>query len=190
MKATPLVSGILCAMAWWITVYCRAPVSALTPAQLLAGIRDQDRSAPAGVDYRTLAEHYDIDDAAMIDAALDVLRVRPAGSSGLDCEVCHRPEEDARPIVVHCWSDPERVAEEVTEAEAGRSPPTEALARLRTSKEIVAIELGFSQLEDMGIVLAYEIARWLAQKGNGLVVDDDDCWLAVEGGGSGRWVDP
>jgi hypothetical protein len=174
-------------MAWWLTVYCRKPVAALTPAQLLAGIRDEDRSAPAGVDYWTLAEHYDIEDEAVVDAALDVLRVRGAGATGLDCEVHYQPEDDRRPIVVHCWSEPERVAEELAEAEEGRSPPPAALERLQASKEIVGIELGFSQLEDMGIVLAYEIARWLAQKGDGLVVDDDDQWLAVEGGG---WVDP
>jgi hypothetical protein len=79
------------------------------------------------------------------------------------------------------------VAEELEEAEEGRAPPPGALPWLRATKEIVAVELGFSQLEDMGIVLAYEIARWLAQKGDGLVVDDDDCWMMVEGGG---WVDP
>jgi hypothetical protein len=174
-------------MAWWLTVYCRKPVSALAPAELLAGLRDEDRSAPAGVDYWTLAEHFGIEDEAVVDAALDVLRVRGDDAKGLGCEVYYRPEADARPIVVHCWTEPERVAEELEEAEEGRAPPTGVLPRLRATKEIVGIELGFSQLEDMGIVLAYELARWLAQKGDGLVVDDDDCWMAVEGGG---WVDP
>jgi len=175
-------------MAWWLTVYCRRPVSALTPQQLLAGLRDQDREAPAGVDYWTLAEHFGIEDEAVVDAALDVLRVRDASATGLDqLELSYRPDADARPIVVHCWTEPERVAEELEEAQEGRSPPPEALPRLRATKEIVGIELGFSQLEDMGIVLAYELARWLVQKGKGLVVDDDDCWMTVDGGG---WVDP
>jgi hypothetical protein len=35
--------------------------------------------------------------------------------------------------------------------------------------------------EDMGVVLAYEIARRIAQRGDGLEVDDD-CWMMVEGG--------
>jgi hypothetical protein len=175
-------------MAWWLTIYCRKPVSMLTPEQLLAGLRDEDREAPAGVDYWTLAEHYGIEDEAVVDAALDVLRVRGGDTIGLDVvEVCYRPQVDARPIVVHCWTAPERVAEELQEAQEGRAPPPEALARLRTIREVVGIELGFSQLEDMGIVLAYEVARWLTQKGDGVVVDDDDCWMAVEGGG---WVDP
>jgi hypothetical protein len=174
-------------MPYWITVYCRTPVSSLAPAELLAGIRDEDPGAPAGVDYWTLAEGFGIEDEDVVDAALDVLRVRPERARGLACEVCHRPELDARPIVVHCWSEPERVAEEIQEAEENREPPPAALERLRASREVVGLELGFSQLEDMGIVIAYEIARWLAQKGEGLVADDDDQWFSVEGG---AWADP
>lgn len=174
-------------MPYWITVYCRTPVSSLTPAELLAGIRDEDPSAPAGVDYWTLAEGFGIEDEEVVDAALDVLRVRPEQARGLDCEVCYRPEADARPIVVHCWREPERVAEEIQEAEENRSPPPEALPRLRASREVVGLELGFSQLEDMGIVIAYELARWLAQKGDGLVADDDDQWLSAK---VGAWAEP
>lgn len=173
-------------MAWWLTVYCRRPVSGLAPAQLLAGIRGEDHETLAGVDYWTLAEGFGIEDEAVVDAALDLLRVRESGATGLDCEVCYRPEVDARPIVVHCWSAPTRVGEELAEAEEGRSPPPTALPRLREAQEVVGIELGFSQLEDMGVVIAYEIARWLAQRGDGLVADDDDQWMAVE---DGRWVD-
>jgi hypothetical protein len=173
-------------MAWWLTVYCRKPVSGITPAQLLAGIRDEDRTAPAGVDYYTLAEHHDIDDQAVVDAALASLRVQGTGS-GPDCEVRYLPDEDVRPIVLHCWTTPERVAEELDEAKEGREVPPGALGRLKATKEIVAIELGFSQLEDMGIVLAYELGRYLAQKGSWILVDDDNNWMAVKDGG---WVDP
>lgn len=176
-------------MAWWLTVYCRRPVSALAPELLLAGIQGRDSEALAGVDYWTLAEGFGIEDEAVVDAALDVLRVRGDEALGLlsGCEISYRPEVDARPIVVHYWTDPARVAEELAEAEEGRSPPPGALARLRASTEVVGIELGFSQLEDMGIVIAYELARWLAQRGDGLVVDDDDRWMVVQDGG---WADP
>lgn len=174
-------------MAWWLTVYCRKPVSDITPAQLLAGLRAEDRSAPAGVDYYTLAEQHDIDDHAMVDAALASLKVHGTGASGPDCEVRYQPEEDVRPIVLHHWTEPDRVAEELEEAAEGRSVPPRALGRLRAAKEVVGIELGFSQLEDMGIVLAYELGRYLAQKGEGLVVDDDNNWFAVK---DGVWVDP
>lgn len=175
-------------MPYWITVYCRTPVSSLTPTELLAGICGEDPSALAGVDYWTFAEGFGIEDEEVVDAALDVLRVRPGRERGLECEVCYQPELDARPIVVHCWSEPERVAEEIHEAEENRSPPSAAIERLRASREVVGLELGISQLEDMGIVIAYEIARWLAQKGDGLVADDDDQWFRIERGGG--WEPP
>ena len=39
-----------------------------------------------------------------------------------------------------------------------------------------------ARLTDMGVVLAYELARWLAQKGDGVIVDDDNRWQFVEDG--------
>lgn len=38
----------------------------------------------------------------------------------------------------------------------------------------------------MGIVIAYEVTRWLVQLGGGLVVDDDDEWREVK---YGVWVE-
>ena len=32
------------------------------------------------------------------------------------------------------------------------------------------------------VVLAYERARWLAQKGDGVIVDDDNHWHCIEAG--------
>ena len=159
-------------------------MAGLGPSDLLAGVRDQDRDAPAGVDYWTLAEDYGIDDTAVVDAALNLLRVQPNGE-GLDCELRYQAEDDARPVVVHVWDEPGRVAEELEEAKDGRDPPAGIMERLGKTKVIVGIELGFSQLEDMGVVLAYEVARWLAQRGDGLIVDDDNAWQSVRDGG---WV--
>ena len=59
---------------------------------------------------------------------------------------------------------------------------TQIREHLRTIKGIVAVEPGFSQLEDMGIAFAYEIARWFAQSHNGLIRGDDDNWLRTVDG--------
>lgn len=63
-----------------------------------------------------------------------------------------------------------------------RSPPEAVHARLAKTKEIVALELGFPMLEDMGVVIAFELARYLAQKGDGLIVDDEDQWQETQDG--------
>lgn len=173
-------------MAWWLTVYCRESVAGLADEQLAAGLRGGDPDAPAGVDYLTLAEDYDLDEHE-VEAALEQLAIVRVGDGPLDVELRYRPEADARPIVVHRWHEPARVAEEIEEAFDNREPPDEAHAWLRACREVVGIELGFSQLDDMGLVIACELARYLAQKGDGVIVDDEGEWFAVEDGG---FVDP
>ena len=76
------------------------------------------------------------------------------------------------------WSERAQVAEELAELEE-REPPAGAADVLAQCTEIVAIELGFPMLENMGIVIATEVARYYAQRGRGLIVDDDDQWFEV-----------
>jgi hypothetical protein len=163
-------------MPSWITIYCRKSVAALSAEQVRAGMVDQDPSASAGADYLTLAESYDVDEAE-VKPALANLRV---SGEGLDLEVQYR--EAGRPIVVHHWATVGRVKEELEEALEVRAPPESVRERLAQTTEIVALELGFSMLEDMGVVLAYELARYIAQKGDGLIVDDDNVWQDVDDG--------
>lgn len=172
-------------MAWWFTVYCATNVGELSPAQVLAGLRDQDPTASAGVDYDTLAEGYGIDDEAAVATAVSSLRFGEASRSGVDGDLHYQPGDGARPLVLHHWTTAERVAEELEEAEDGRQIPAAAVQRLRATKAIVAVELGYSQLEDMGIVIATELVRYLVQKSGGLAVDDDDQWFDVR---DGAWI--
>lgn len=171
-------------MAWWLTVYCRSSVASLDAQQLADGLRNRDPKAPAGVDYAELAEEYEIAEDDM-NEALAQLSVLAVSNKPLDVEI--RYGAKARPIVVHLWSDPARVAEELDETHDGREPPDGALPYLEACREIVGIELGFSQLDDMGLVLACELARYLAQKGDGIFVDDNNEWYAVE---DGEFTDP
>lgn len=163
-------------MPAWITIYCRKSLAPLEAEQVRAGLRDQDPSASAGGDYLMLAEARGVPEE-LVKPALALLRVT---GQGLDLEVQYR--EAGRPIVTHHWVSAERVKEELDEAAEVRAPPESVRARLSETTEIVALELGFSMLEDMGVVLAYELARYLAQKGDGLIVDDDNLWQDVEAG--------
>jgi hypothetical protein len=176
----------LTVMAWWMTVYCRKSVAQLDAQQLLDGLRDRDPEASAGVDYALLAEVHELDEDDA-DEALEHLEVVTTGPRPLDVEIRYRSNPDARPIVVHLWDAPERVAEELEETLEGREPPEGALPYLSACREVIGIELGFGQLEDMGIVFASELARYLAQKGDGVIVDDENQWFAVADGG---FVDP
>ena len=47
---------------------------------------------------------------------------------------------------------------------------------------VIGIELGFSQLEDMGVVFAYEVARWFGEHRGGLIKGDEDNWSLIDCG--------
>lgn len=168
-------------MAWWLTVYCRKPVSHLSVDAVRKGLLDEDPSAPAGGDYLTLAEQYEVDEET-VKPALKALELKSVSDSLLHLEISYRLPRELRPIVVHVWNTPERLAEELDETADIRNPPKSAQKLLEGVVEIVAIELGFQMLEDMGVVLAFELARWLAQKGDGVIADDDNRWQMIERG--------
>jgi hypothetical protein len=168
-------------MAWWLTVYCRNSVATLDAQQLADGLRDRDPQARAGVDYRSLAEEHELAEDEL-NEALEQLSVVAVSPKPLDLEIRYRRDPQSRPIVVHLWTDPARVAEEIDEAGESREPPDSVLPYLSACREVVGIELGFGQLQDMGLVLASELARYLAQKGDGVFVDDEHEWYVVADG--------
>lgn len=132
-------------------------------------------------DYAMLAETYDLDDD-IADEALEHLRVVSDGPAFDRYQLHYKKNAKARPVSVHRWSDRARVEEEIGEALERLKPSAKIAEELRRSVEVVAIELGFSQLEDMGVVLAYEAARHLARKGDGIIVDAEDHFTAVRDG--------
>jgi hypothetical protein len=151
----------------------------VTSAQLLDGIQGKDSSALAGVDYQTLAEDYRVD-ASLVAESLAELVVNPLREKA-GYEVTY--DRERRPFFIRWWRDPSRVAEELEEiVERADRHPSKAIESVRASREVVGIELGASQLEDMGIVIAYEVARYIAQKCNGVILTNDGRWLCVEHG--------
>jgi hypothetical protein len=52
-------------------------------------------------------------------------------------------------------------------------------ARLMQVQAVYMIELLETQLTDMGLLLAYEFARWAAQRGSGIVLGLDGVWYRL-----------
>jgi hypothetical protein len=133
-------------------------------------------------------ETFGIEDEAVVDRAVSALRVEPAtGRLGEWFEVRYRPAK-GRPLVVYRWDDPERVQVELADARdeylAGRSGRGVAAVRKSLSGvvEVAAVELGLVHLEDMGLVIAGQVAEYLADVGGGVIRDTDDAWWAVRRG--------
>lgn len=159
-------------MACWLTVYCKRPCTLST--------RDVQRELDRA-DLLTLAEVHDVDEALAEDAEP---RFEPEDGplGGADLLWRNVPQ---RPIQIHHWTEPARVTEELAEAREGDVP---AYVDLEGTVEIVALEMGISAYEDLGIVLAWEVARVIAHACGGFTRDDDDRWSYVDA--DGGWVHP
>ena len=167
-------------MAAWFTVYCTRSVRHVTAADLTAAL--------GAVDFYTVAEGFGIEDEAAGERAAGALRAQPAaGDSGEWFEVRYRPAK-YRPLAVYLWADPERVRQELTESQeeylAGRKGRGVAQVRaaLTAVVEVAAVELGLGQLEDIGLVIAGQVAEYVAGVGAGLIRDTGDEWWAVRRG--------
>jgi hypothetical protein len=175
-------------MAAWILLYCKRSLSEVTPEQVRAGIDEAD--------WWTLAEGYGIEDEAAVNAALKYLRIkelsREAGK--VRWRLFYRPAR-LRQIDIERWTDPSLVAEEVQEERPSlarmRKPAAKIIREhLAAVQETVGIEMGWDQLEGMPVVLAYEVARWLAHVGKGLIKDHDDHWWGLTRGGAYKHLLP
>jgi hypothetical protein len=164
-------------MAIWLTVYCTRSVAKIGPKDI--------RSHLAKVDFHTVAEGWGIDDEDVVDQALSMLRME---STNLPVDerfrIHYRPAE-SRPLVVYHWKRPERLQQLLVEAleqvaEVESKSKQRIQCHLDRTIEVLALELGWGQLEDMGIVLAGQVAEYYASRGDGLIQDQNDDWWAVE----------
>ncbi len=175
-------------MAAWLTVYCTRSVSHVTARDLLTAIEDIE-------DIYTLAEGFGIEDEEVVKRALTQLRIEPVSEpEGVKFCLRYRPAA-FRPVLIHWSAAPEfvrGVVEETRELleEATGKGVKRVRAHLERVIEVVSLELGWSQLEDMGIVLAGQVAEHLATIGAGLIKDQNDDWWAMKKGAPVLLVGP
>jgi hypothetical protein len=163
-------------MPAWLSVYCKQSVGHLTPQELLERI--------SVADFWTLAEWYDLPEE-QVDPARKQLRVESTGEEGFDVYELNYRAPGHRPVFIRRWAAPALVQEEIGEAlgklQTFRSPAANRVREdVRQASEVIGIELGWSQLEDMGIAFAYEVARTVAQVGQGVIAGLDEGWMTVD----------
>ncbi len=153
-------------MPAWITVY--------TPTAPDQTVQNKVWQYLSACDWWTIAEDFDIFEQDVIDAASNQLAIAP-NPKGFEIRY-QSPEK--RQLLAHIWTTPERVEEELEEVAA----PRHLQPQLRQTKAVIAIELGWSQLDDMGIVIAFQAARALAEICNGIIKDENDEWMHIKNG--------
>ncbi|MBY0232449.1 MAG: hypothetical protein K2W96_24490 [Gemmataceae bacterium] len=165
-------------MAAWFTIYSPRSLDGLSAD----GIADALRSG----DLHTDAEGFGIEDDDEVYRAVAALRVEALADDPAIPFAVSVKEGRSRPLLVHRWTDPARVREEIAEAEeylAGRKGRVSAIrAALSRCIEVAAVELGLVHLEGMGLVIAGQVAEHLASVGNGLILDTNDEWWTMRKG--------
>lgn len=169
-------------MSAWFTVYSPVSLAPVTAEKLAAHLRGPH------LDWYTIAESFGIEDEEVVDRAVNALRVTPAtGKLGEWIEIRYRRTK-TRPLVIYRWPDSDRVQKELIEVEEndlqdrhGRGV-TALRKALSGVVEVVGIELGLVHLEDMGLIIAGQVAEYLADRSGGLLRDTDDRWFSVRRG--------
>ena len=83
------------------------------------------------------------------------------------------------PIIVNEWNLNVPAKRKLLENLPQNTPSQEVKKHLQCTRFVVSIALDSTQLEDLGRLLAYELARWAAKVGQGLVWGLDGKWYRL-----------
>jgi len=126
--------------------------------------------------FHTLCAQYGLD-PAMIHPALAHLTVKFFKRGLSPYFLLYYQPEDKPPLVVHCISEgnKEKIMQE-------RLPGLDKMLlreELGQTRQIFSIHLSEDQVRDMGLLLAYEVARWAAELGDGVMRGLDGVWYRL-----------
>ena len=163
-------------MAYHMWIFCQEDATDLTPADLMGAMEDTD--------WWILAEYHGFSEE-LIDPSLDSLRIE-ADVDEKKLHLLYRSREE-RQVRIDRLIAPGQVREEIREAIEGIADDQDGAAarvreHLRNVKCVVVLTMGISQLKDMGIAFASEIALYFADQRNGLMRDDDGKWYCSDDG--------
>ena len=157
-------------MHYSILVFNYQPLDGLNENQL--------RQRLKGVNFVSLCEQYQLD-PTWIEKVKSNLEVLAAKDIALNYFLINYGGKQDRPIVVYEWGVESVIGERIMKNLLNREEDIKANYFLLSCSYILEIELGESQLRDIGLLLGYEIARWGADEGEGIVLGLDRRWYQL-----------
>ena len=152
-------------MPFMIRVFNSRLVGPLKPHEILAAITESN--------YQTLCRQYGLD-PALIAPGLERLGVLAAPDAEAPFFTVVYRQDGERPIVVSLqdWDSNKQPLE-------SGLPPAALQEAFLSTVQLVSIELAEDQLQDLGLLLAYELARWAAVQGRGIIQALDGRWYRL-----------
>ncbi len=170
-------------MADTIAVYCKRSVVRVTPVEIFTALQ--------AADLWTLAESRYIP-PFRVQHALEDLKIESVGAGGFnEFAVSYRPAPLPQCLLRRLplaagTSDPA-----LDELQSLHHPGLDRIRRhVRKAKDVVSIELSSMPDQQITALLASEIARWLAEIGDGLIARSDQTWWELDDLGAYRRILP
>ncbi|MDY6872878.1 MAG: hypothetical protein SVR81_02760 [Chloroflexota bacterium] len=145
-------------MPYSILVFNQDPISEIIPENVIAAVTESN--------YQTLCCQYGLDPALIESAKAHLRLIGPHDGDDPFFALAYGPATQ-RPVLVYLLDLDQALRAELAPVLA--TVPQTIEAALRAAAQVVRVELGRAQLTDMGLLLAYELARWAAVKGSGLI---------------------
>ena len=153
-------------MAYWITIFNQVPVGEISTSVLLTAINKSN--------LETLCKQYDLD-PDLIEPALAHFEVISAATAQ-PIMVIKYQQGGEKPIVVYRWDAASQAGDSYLRKVMHEVSNQAVEQHLQKTQVVYGLELEQSHLADMGLLIAYEIARWLAQQGKGVILGLDNAW--------------
>lgn len=157
-------------MHYGVFVFNREKICRLNRIRILSRIQ--------GSNFQTLCDQYGLD-PELIAPVMEHLDLILPPEDRLPFFLLKYQSVGLSPLIVCRWD---------IECENGRQFLEVALSdesggriknHLLQTKEVLVIELERSQLADLGLLLAYELARWAADQGQGIIRGLDGNWYRL-----------
>jgi hypothetical protein len=150
-----------------IFVLNQYPLGVINPVRLKEKILEAN--------FATLCEQYGLD-PGQINATRSNLEVIVSQGPAVPYFLLTYGESHSRPIVVNEWDVQTKNGNKLLKDLLTFYPNPSFNQRLSAGVHIVSIEMDSVQVQGMDLLLAYEIARWAAARGDGVVLGLDGVW--------------
>lgn len=130
------------------------------------------------VNFDTLCSQYGLN-SDLIGPAKDNLDVVVSQNRDFPYFLVKYGGDKARPLFVYERQLESQKGLRIWDGITGDINSKEVNMHLSKTNFLVKIELSQNQLSDMGLLLAYEMARWAAVKGGGIVLGLDGSWYRL-----------
>jgi hypothetical protein len=157
-------------MTYRIMIFNQNPLGQFSGESLLAAITTAN--------YHSLCTQYGLD-PGLIQPALAHLTLEMAGGSAAPYFLVRYQPQHQPPLVVTRWDVTTSEGRQHLVSFANIPVSADMRDRQMSTRELMTVELVEAQLTDLGLLLAYEIARWAAGLGEGIVYGLDGNWYRL-----------